>query len=64
MYLKLGVSAVVGGLVIVLSAPVQFFVGRGMSKMQKKVMVTPSLVSYLTLYYTVLIFNDLIEDCF
>lgn len=39
MYFKLGISAVVGGLLIVLAAPVQIFVGRGMSQMQKKVMV-------------------------
>jgi hypothetical protein len=39
MYFKLGVSAVIGGLLIVLSAPAQVYVGRGMSSTQKKVMV-------------------------
>ncbi|XP_060582748.1 ATP-binding cassette sub-family C member 9-like [Ruditapes philippinarum] len=38
MYFKLGVSAVIGGLLIVLSAPAQVYVGRGMSSTQKKVM--------------------------
>lgn len=38
LYFKLGISALLGGLVIVLSAPVQIYVGRGMSEMQKKVM--------------------------
>ncbi|XP_052799904.1 ATP-binding cassette sub-family C member 9-like isoform X2 [Mya arenaria] len=38
MYFKLGVSAVIGALVIVLSAPLQIIVGRGMSIMQKKCM--------------------------
>lgn len=39
MYYKLGISAVIGGLVIILSAPAQYFLGRAMSKIQKKVMV-------------------------
>ncbi|XP_052239294.1 ATP-binding cassette sub-family C member 9-like isoform X2 [Dreissena polymorpha] len=38
MYFKLGISAVLGGLLIVLSAPVQIVVGRSMSNMQKKCM--------------------------
>ena len=39
MYFKLGISALLGGLLIVVAAPIQIFVGRGMSQMQKKVMV-------------------------
>ena len=49
MYFKLGVSAVLGGLLIIVAAPVQIFIGRGMSNMQKKVMVSIASI-YLPLY--------------
>ncbi|KAL3856342.1 hypothetical protein ACJMK2_011111, partial [Sinanodonta woodiana] len=38
MYFKLGISAVIGGLLVIISAPFQIMIGHGMSKMQKKVM--------------------------
>ena len=47
MYFKLGVSAVLGGLLIIVAAPVQIFIGRGMSNMQKKVMVSIASIHFL-----------------
>ena len=40
MYYKLGISAVIGALVIILSAPAHFFLGKATSKVQKKVLVS------------------------
>ncbi|KAK3084802.1 hypothetical protein FSP39_019339 [Pinctada imbricata] len=39
MYHKLGFSALIGGSIVILAGPIQFFVGRGMSRFQKKVML-------------------------
>ncbi|XP_076452886.1 ATP-binding cassette sub-family C member 9-like [Babylonia areolata] len=39
LYWKLGISAVIGGLFVVVCAPVMYFLGVCMSKMQKKVLV-------------------------
>ncbi|XP_055997063.1 ATP-binding cassette sub-family C member 8-like isoform X2 [Ostrea edulis] len=38
MYMKMGWTALIGGSVVVMSGPLQYFVGKGMSNMQKKVM--------------------------
>jgi len=40
LYYKLGVSAVIGASIFILSAPIQYYVARQMSRQQKKVMVS------------------------
>lgn len=39
MYMKMGWTALIGGSVVVMAGPIQYLVGKGMSNMQKKVMV-------------------------
>lgn len=39
MYMKMGWVALIGGSVVVMAGPIQYLVGKGMSSMQKKVMV-------------------------
>ncbi|KAK7499155.1 hypothetical protein BaRGS_00009702 [Batillaria attramentaria] len=39
LYIKLGISALIGGLFVVVCAPIMYFLGVWMSRMQKKVLV-------------------------
>lgn len=58
LYWKLGISAVIGGLFVVVCAPLMYFLGVWMSKMQKKVLVsTCCLDQYKLLWFEYTIYK-------
>lgn len=46
LYVKLGVSALISGMLIVLMVPVQYYIGSRLARVQKKMMVTHLCLLY------------------